>query len=126
MHWKSTLNEPCLFFDSASKGNPGLASAGGAIFLANGNMLSKYAWGLGIDSNNVAEFCGLWKGLRIALAKGIGNLSVFGDSQLLINALINKKSPSHIKLGQIFQKILHLSKDFQSIRYVHVLHVLIM
>ena len=122
-HWKSTLNEPCLFFDGASKGNPWLAGAGGVIILTNGNTLSKYAWGLGTDSNNVAEFCGLWQGLRITLDKGIGNLSVFGDSRLLINALITKKSPSHIKLRHIFQKILHLCKYFQNIRFHHVLNM---
>ena len=31
MRWKSTLNEPCLFFDGASKGNPGIAGGGGMI-----------------------------------------------------------------------------------------------
>ena len=122
--WKSSLNEPSLFFDSASKGNPGSAGAGGVISLANGNMLSSFAWGLGIESNNVAEFCGLWQGLKIARAKGIDKILVFGDSRLLINALITKKSPPHIKLRHIFHKILHLSKYFQNIRYFHVIHVL--
>ena len=118
--WKSSLNEPCLFFNGASKGNPGSAGAGGVISLANGNMLSKYAWGLGIESNNAAEFCGLWQGLKIARAKGIDKILVFGDSRLLINALITKKSPPHIKLSHIFHKIVHLSKYFQVIRYFHV------
>ena len=57
--WKASLNELCLFFDGASKGNPGLAGGGGVITSANGIVLSNYAWGLGIESNNTAEFCGL-------------------------------------------------------------------
>ena len=84
-------------------------------------MISKYSWGLGIDSNNVAEFYGLLQVLKIAMSKGIVKLLVFGDSPLLINALIKKKSPSHLKLGQIYQKILHLSNKFQAIRFYHVL-----
>ena len=120
--WKSSLNEPCLFFDGASKGNPGSAGCGGVNTLANGNVLSNYSWGLGIDSNNIAEFCGLLQGLRIALSKGFAKLSVFGDSRLLIHALIRKKHPSQLKLAQIYQKIRLLSKNFQTIRFFHVLH----
>ena len=120
----ATLNEHFLFFDGAWKGNPGSAGVGGVITLENGNTLCKYAWSLGIDSNNAAEFCSLWQGLKIARDKGIGNITVFGDSRLLISALINKKSPPHIKLWHIFQKILQLSKYFQNIKYFHVLRVL--
>ena len=87
----------------------------------NGTVFSNYSWGLGIDSNNIAEFCGLLQGLRIALSKGIAKLSVFGDSRLLIQALIGKKRPSQLKLALIYQKIRLLSKKFQTIRFFHVL-----
>ena len=82
--WKLKMNELCLFFDGASKGNPRLARCGGVITEANGNVISRYAWGLGNDTNNKAEFCGLFQGLRIARDKGITKLLVFGDSRLLI------------------------------------------
>ena len=117
------MNEPCLFFDGASKGNPGLARCGGVITEANGTVLSNYSWGLGIESHNKAELCGLLQGLRIALSKGIANLSVYGDSRLLIQAL-REKRPSHLQLAQIYQKICLLSKKFQSIRFFHVLRAL--
>ena len=115
------MNEPCLFFDGASKGNPGLAGCGGVIISANGNVISNYTWGLGIDSNNTTEFCGLLQGLKIALAKGITKMSVFGDSRLLIQAIIKKKRPSQINLAQIYQKIRLLRKKIQTISYFHVL-----
>ena len=86
--WKASLNEPCLFFDGASKGNPGAAGCGGVIIMENGNVISNYSWGLGTESNNIAEFCGLFQGLKITQSKGIGKISVFGDSSLLIQALI--------------------------------------
>ena len=99
---KASLNELCLFFNEASKGNPGLAGGGGVFISANGTVLSNYSWGLGIESNYITEFCGLLQGLRIALSKGIAKLSVFGDSRLLIQALIRKKHPSQLKLAQIY------------------------
>ena len=83
--------------------------------------MGSYAWGLGIESNNTAEFCGLLQGLRIACSKGITSLAVFGDSRMLIQALINQKRPSQLKLALIYQKIRQLSQSFHSITYYHIL-----
>ena len=35
--WRSTLNDHCLFFDGASKGNPGLAGSGGVLLSLGGS-----------------------------------------------------------------------------------------
>ena len=91
------------------------------LISANGTMMSSYAWGLGIESNNTVELCGLLQGLRIASSKGITTMSVFGDSRMLIQALINKKRPPKLKLALIYQKIQLLSQKFQSIKFYHVL-----
>ena len=119
--WKFARNDLCLFFDEAAKGNPGLAGCGGVITEANGNLVSSYARGLGNGTNNKAEFCGLYQGLRIARTKGIAKLLVFGDSRLLIQAITNKKRPSHLQLAQILQRIRLLCKNFQSISFFHIL-----
>ena len=122
--WKSSLNTHCLFFDGVAKGNPGQAGCGGMISLANGDMNTSYSWGLGTESNNIAEFCGLLQGLKLALSKRITKLSVFGDSKMLIQALNWKKRPNHLRLTQIYHKIRHLSKKFHSISFYHVLRAL--
>ena len=119
--WKNSMNELCLFFDGASKGNPGLAGCGGVLTEANGNVVSKYSWGLGIETNNHAEFCGLYQGLRIARAKGIAKILVFWDSRLLIQDINKKKHPSQLQLAQIFHKIHLICKSFLSIGFYHVL-----
>ena len=119
--WKASLTELCLFFDGASKGNPGAAGGGGVFVSAEGIMVSSFAWGLGIESNNTAEFCALWQGLRIARSKGITMLTVFGDSRMLIQALIKKKRPSQIKLALLYQKIHLILQSFRSISFYHVL-----
>ena len=59
--WRSALDEWCLFFDGASKGNPGQAGGGGIIIEPSGNLYMSYAWGLGYASNNQAEFLVLWQ-----------------------------------------------------------------
>ena len=84
-------------------------------------MVSSYAWGLGNGTNNKAEFCGLYQGLRIAKTKGIAKLLVFRDSRLLIHAITKKKRPSNLQLAQIMQRIQLLCKNFHSISFFHIL-----
>ena len=53
-----------LFFDGASKGNPGMARGGGVIIFPEGKIEIEYYWNIGEDSNNMAKAYGLWKGLK--------------------------------------------------------------
>ena len=91
------------------------------LIRANGTIMSSYHWGLGTESNNIAECCGLLQGLRIANSKGINALSVFGDSRMLIQALIKKKRPVQVKLALLYHKIQMICKKFHSIRFYHIL-----
>ena len=50
--WRSALDEWCLFFDEASKGNPRQAGGGSIIIDPSGKLYMSYAWGLGYASNN--------------------------------------------------------------------------
>jgi ribonuclease HI len=82
--WRSTLKEWCLFFNGASKGNPGQSGCGGVIIDPSGNTHSSYAWGIGHATNNHAEFLALWQGLNQALLLGIQKLRIFGDSKQVL------------------------------------------
>ena len=59
-----------MFFDGASKGNPGLEGAGGVIFDSKGNKQKEYAWGIGRATNNGAEWLALIKGLELSRDMG--------------------------------------------------------
>jgi len=119
--WRNALNRKCLFFDGASKGNPGKAGSGGVILCENGSIISSFHWGLGTSTNNIAESSGLLQGLRIALTLGITKLTVFGDSKLLIQAIHSKTPPANLNLTRPFLKIQALRKKFQAITFYHIL-----
>ena len=53
--WKIKENKYILFFDGASKGNPRVAGGGGIPVGPNELPKIRFAWGLGIESNNIAE-----------------------------------------------------------------------
>ena len=44
-NWRVNLGCKSVFFDGDSKGNPGLAGAGGVIFELGGNKQKDYSWG---------------------------------------------------------------------------------
>ena len=48
-----------LFFDGASKGNPGRVGGGGIILEPGGKIEIEYYWNIGYNSNNMAEAYGL-------------------------------------------------------------------
>ena len=119
--WRSVLNEWCLFFDGASKGNPGQAGGGGIIYQPTGKIHLSYAWGLGHATNNQAEILALWQGLIQARNLDIQKINIFGDSKLIIKAVHTKKIPSDIHLGQIFRKVSLLLSHFSIYKAQHVL-----
>jgi ribonuclease HI len=57
-----------------------------------------FSWGLGEDTNNMAEALSLWQGLIQARELGINEISVIGDSQLLIQALVTNSLPNQMKI----------------------------
>ena len=64
-NWLRDKNSYALFFDGASKGNPGVAGAGGILLDPGGQMVETFAWGLGVRTNNEAEWLALLQGLQI-------------------------------------------------------------
>ncbi|KAG5534969.1 hypothetical protein RHGRI_022922 [Rhododendron griersonianum] len=77
-----------LEFDGASKGNPGLAGAGAVLRVeggsGSGSRVCRLREGVGIATNNVAEYRALLLGLNYALQKGYKHIRVQGDSKLVV------------------------------------------
>ena len=91
------------------------------LYDPEGNLNLTYAWNLGIDSNNMAEALALWQGLSQAIRLGIQDLTVVGDSRLIIHLLICRALPSSSRLRQVIQRIFLLMPLFSSIEFFHVL-----
>ncbi|KAL6624641.1 hypothetical protein ACP70R_031962 [Stipagrostis hirtigluma subsp. patula] len=79
-------NLSCILeFDGASKGNPGKAGAGAIIRRLDGSVVARLREGLGIATNNVAEYRALILGLKYAAKKGFKYIRAQGDSKLVCN-----------------------------------------
>ncbi|XP_031406312.1 uncharacterized protein LOC116214937 isoform X4 [Punica granatum] len=110
-----------LEFDGASRGNPGLAGAGAVLRAENGTVVHRLREGVGIATNNVAEYRGLILGLRYALERGFKNIRVQGDSKLVcmqVQGLWKIKNQNMANLCKVAKE---LKEKFASFEIKHVL-----
>jgi len=75
------------YFDGGARGNPGSAGFGVYIVDDNGQVLAEIAEGIGVATNNVAEYRGLLAALQWAADRGVRELHVRGDSLLLVQQM---------------------------------------
>eukprot|EP00253_Pinus_taeda_P019238 PITA_19238 len=119
--WWRTQNLITLFFDGASKGNPGSAGAGGVIYSTDGITKDCFSWGLGQKSNNQAEIYGLLKACIIARDKGAKDIQVFGDSELIIKSMKMKNPFRNASLNKIQDRLQRVMLDFNTCKFYHIL-----
>lgn len=74
-----------LHTDGGARGNPGPAGIGAVLFDPDGNVIGELAESIGETTNNVAEYTALNRGLDMALEKGVTEIDVYVDSQLVVS-----------------------------------------
>ena len=109
-----------LFFDGASKGNPGRARGGGVVICPDRKTDIEYYWNIGQDSNNMAEAYGLWQGLKQLKEKGVDEVMVFGDSRLIIHALNGGNQCKNVRLVRLINRIKSITKLFRKIIFIFI------
>lgn len=112
-------SEYVLNFDGASKGNPGLSGAGMVIY-KNGLEIWSSCKFVGYKTNNQAEYSALIFGLKGAVDLGITNLSVLGDSLLVINQVTGLYKVKSDSLLELHKEVLDLKSQFDYIEFNHV------
>ncbi len=115
------VTEYTMFFDGCSKNNPGEAGIGVAIYNNYLEEIAVISKGIGIHSNNEAEYMALIEGLQTLLYRGIKNVLVFGDSQLVINQVTKVYKVKSENLIILYNQVQELIKQFDYIEFKHVL-----
>jgi ribonuclease H / adenosylcobalamin/alpha-ribazole phosphatase len=106
--------------DGAARGNPGPAGIGAVVATPDGRVLAEIAEGIGVATNNVAEYRAAIAGLAGALDLGGRVLLVRSDSRLLVEQLAGRyrvKNPTLIKLHL---EVRRLMQEFDSVWFEHV------
>ncbi|KHN13287.1 uncharacterized protein LOC114382388 isoform X1 [Glycine soja] len=114
----STCLSCTLHFDGASKGNPGPAGAG--AILHDGSKVYRLREGVGIQTNNVAEYRSLILGLKHALKKGYKHIIVQGDSLLVCNQIQGLWKIKNQNMGTLCAEAKELKDKFLSFKISHI------
>ena len=109
-----------LFTDGASRGNPGEAGAGSALFGGDGQELAARSCYLGQCTNNVAEYKALIMGLQSVLELDCGKLEIFLDSQLIVRQIQGQYKVKHPTLKPLFVEVKGLLAKIESWSVAHV------
>ncbi|KAL2505117.1 Polynucleotidyl transferase [Abeliophyllum distichum] len=109
-----------LEFDGASKGNPGLAGAGAVLRAADGSMVFRLREGMGVATNNAAEYRGLILGLKYALQKGFKHIRVQGDSKLVCMQIQGLWKTKNQNMAELCKVAKELKDQFMSFQISHI------
>lgn len=114
------LEEAKLYTDGGSRGNPGSSACAYVIRDVNDVVVEKAGFYLGMATNNQAEYYGFQKGLERARELGIDKITLFSDSQLVVNQMNGFYKVKNQELAPIYSDVRQLANSFGKISFVHV------
>jgi ribonuclease H / adenosylcobalamin/alpha-ribazole phosphatase len=104
--------------DGGSRGNPGPAGYGAVVKDADsGEVLAEAAAGIGVATNNVAEYEGLIAGLRAAADLAPAAVEVRMDSKLVVEQMSGRWKVKHPSLAPLASTAAELARSLPSVRY---------
>ena len=112
--------EMSLFFDGCSKGNPGQSGIGAVLYEGDTEIWAAARYIGDHQTNNEAEYRALILGLEEASERKILDLTVFGDSQLVINQVNGVYKVKAKNLFDLYERVELLKKCFRFVQFNHV------
>jgi len=107
--------------DGGSRGNPGPAGYGAVVKDAeSGEVLAERAVGLGVATNNVAEYSGLVAGLEAAAEVGASTVDVRMDSKLVVEQMCGRWKIKHAALQPLALRAKELAGRFSRVTYAWI------
>jgi ribonuclease HI len=106
--------------DGGARGNPGPAGYGVMIRDANGAVLDELHGGLGVATNNVAEYNGLLAALRWAKEHGHTDVHIKADSLLLVEQMRGNYKVKNAGLQPLHAKARLLAYEIGRVTFEHV------
>ncbi|GAA5147707.1 hypothetical protein GCM10023321_08890 [Pseudonocardia eucalypti] len=111
--------------DGGSRGNPGPAGYGALVLDADTDeVLAESAEGIGVATNNVAEYQGLIAGLRAAVALAergpVADVEVRMDSKLVVEQMSGRWRVKHPAMQPLALEAGRLVRDLGGVRFTWV------
>ncbi|MGI5839845.1 MAG: ribonuclease HI family protein [bacterium] len=81
------MEELIIYTDGASRGNPGPAGIGVVVTDPAGKIIREVSAGIGMTTNNVAEYQALLRGMTEAKELAATRLRAYADSELMVKQM---------------------------------------
>jgi ribonuclease HI len=114
------LDEAKIYTDGGSRGNPGDSACAYVICNMDDSVVEKSGFYLGVATNNQAEYYGFKKGLERARNLGIDKISLFSDSQLVVNQMNGLYKVKNQELAPLHQDVKVLGDSFEKIIFTYI------
>jgi ribonuclease HI len=108
------------YIDGGARGNPGPAGYGVRVEAADGTLLAELHGGLGIATNNVAEYNGLLAALEWAVAHDEREIHIRADSELLVKQMRGEYKVKHPGLQPLYVRARLLVMELERVVFEHV------
>ena len=112
-----------LSTDGGSRGNPGPAAYGYVLEAEDGTVLDARGETIGVATNNVAEYRGLIAGLESAIQRGVDELEVVSDSELLVKQMRGEYKVKNETLRELQREAAELASGLKRVTYTAVRRV---
>jgi ribonuclease H / adenosylcobalamin/alpha-ribazole phosphatase len=109
-----------LSTDGGARGNPGPAAYGYVLETDDGTVLDARGEAIGVATNNVAEYRGLLAGLASALERGVDELEVVSDSELLVKQMRGEYKVKNETLRELVAQARALADGLEDVSYTAV------
>ncbi|MBA2726067.1 MAG: ribonuclease HI family protein [Actinobacteria bacterium] len=109
-----------LHTDGGARGNPGPAGIGVVLRSTDGRLLGEIARGIGVGTNNWAEYTALIEGLELALANEVTEIDAYLDSKLVVSQVRGEWKIKHAALKPLAIKAHSLLRRFERYSLNHV------
>ena len=109
-----------LSTDGGSRGNPGPAAYGYVLEAGDGTVLDARGETIGVATNNVAEYRALLAGLGSAVERGVDELEVVSDSELLVKQMRGEYKVKSATLRELVDEAQSLAGRLESVRFTAV------
>jgi ribonuclease HI len=108
------------YIDGGARGNPGPAGYGARIEGPDGVVLAELHGGLGVATNNVAEYSGLLAALRYAVEHEHRRVHIKADSELLVRQMRGEYRVKNEGLKPLFLEAIGLIRNIGHVTFEHV------
>ncbi|MBT3879423.1 MAG: ribonuclease HI family protein [Candidatus Scalindua sp.] len=106
--------------DGASRGNPGEAGIGVAIFDKDTNLINGACDYLGVATNNVAEYRALILGVKLSIEYKAKRTLFKSDSELMVKQIKGEYKVKNTQLKLLFAEVKDLLKNLPNWKIMHV------